>query len=177
MTALVHASGWGGNSLLSKGTLMGREAAEAVIKDEGLILRVSFKARGMTAAVSRASLARRFGGSYGGQCGRGPAAYPRPRAPAVIVMPADTPSANVMGMQAFAPRSQAERVDLRLRKYWPSTRTAKAGMTFLPQEPYRIEGKRPWGYELWEPFGGKLPDVILYPTEGGVGLIGNVQSV
>ena len=40
------------------------------------------------------------------------------------------------------------------------------------KEPYRIEGKKTMGYELWEEFGGKLPDVIIYPTGGGVGLIG-----
>ena len=40
------------------------------------------------------------------------------------------------------------------------------------KEPYRIEGKKTMGYELWEEFGGELPDVIVYPTGGGVGLIG-----
>src|SRR5437773_6342874 len=40
------------------------------------------------------------------------------------------------------------------------------------KEPYRIEGKKTMGYELWEEFDGKLPDVIVYPTGGGVGLIG-----
>jgi threonine synthase len=40
------------------------------------------------------------------------------------------------------------------------------------KEPYRIEGKKTMGYELWEEFGGRLPDVIIYPTGGGVGLIG-----
>jgi threonine synthase len=40
------------------------------------------------------------------------------------------------------------------------------------KEPYRIEGKKTMGYELWEEFDGALPDVIVYPTGGGVGLIG-----
>ena len=40
------------------------------------------------------------------------------------------------------------------------------------KEPYRIEGKKTMGYELWEQFDGALPDVIVYPTGGGVGLIG-----
>jgi len=44
------------------------------------------------------------------------------------------------------------------------------------KEPYRIEGKKTMGYELWEQFGGKLPDVILYPTGGGVGLIGMCKA-
>src|SRR5205823_4219896 len=40
------------------------------------------------------------------------------------------------------------------------------------KEPYRIDGKKTMAYELWEEFAGKLPDVIVYPTGGGVGLIG-----
>ena len=40
------------------------------------------------------------------------------------------------------------------------------------KEPYRIEGKKTMGYELWEELAGELPDVIVYPTGGGVGLIG-----
>jgi threonine synthase len=44
------------------------------------------------------------------------------------------------------------------------------------KEPYRVEGKKTMGYELWEQFGGKLPDVILYPTGGGVGLIGMCKA-
>src|SRR2546427_480963 len=44
------------------------------------------------------------------------------------------------------------------------------------KEPYRIEGKKTMGYELWEQFGGKLPDVIIYPTGGGVGLIGMCKA-
>src|SRR5258708_20267660 len=44
------------------------------------------------------------------------------------------------------------------------------------KEPDRVEGKKTMGYELWEQFGGKLPDVILYPTGGGVGLIGMCKA-
>src|SRR5205085_11139075 len=40
------------------------------------------------------------------------------------------------------------------------------------KEPYRVEGKKTMGYELWEQFGGELPQVIVYPTGGGTGLIG-----
>jgi threonine synthase len=55
----------------------------------------------------------------------------------------------------------AERKD---REGWYDVSTLK--------EPYRVEGKKTMGYELWEQFDGRLPDVILYPTGGGVGLIG-----
>ena len=44
------------------------------------------------------------------------------------------------------------------------------------KEPYRIEGKKTMAYELWEQFGGRLPDVIIYPTGGGVGLIGMCKA-
>src|SRR5260370_38414672 len=59
----------------------------------------------------------------------------------------------------------AERKD---REGWYDVSTLK--------EPYRIEGKKTMGYELWEQFAGKLPDVILYPTGGGVGLIGMCKA-
>ena len=89
-------------------------------------------------------------------------------------MPADTPKANIIESRAFG-------ADVRLidglisdcgkfiaehaaREGWFEVSTLK--------EPYRIEGKKTMGYELWEEFGGKLPDVIVYPTGGGVGLIG-----
>ena len=92
----------------------------------------------------------------------------------MIAMPADTPLANVMESRAFG-------ADVRLidglisdcgkfiaehgaLEGWFEVSTLK--------EPYRIEGKKTMGYELWEEFGGMLPDVIVYPTGGGTGLIG-----
>src|SRR5437879_5164043 len=93
-------------------------------------------------------------------------------------MPADTPAANVMECQAFGAKVVklnglisdcgkyvAEHKDI---EGWYDVSTLK--------EPYRIEGKKTMGYELWEQFGGKLPDVILYPTGGGVGLIGMCKA-
>jgi len=59
----------------------------------------------------------------------------------------------------------AERKD---REGWYDVSTLK--------EPYRVEGKKTMAYELWEQFHGKLPDVILYPTGGGVGLIGMCKA-
>src|SRR5207249_1080362 len=97
---------------------------------------------------------------------------------AVIVMPADTPSANVMECQAFGAKVVklnglisdcgkyvAENKD---REGWYDVSTLK--------EPYRVEGKKTMGYELWEQFGVKLPHVIFYPTGGGVGLIGMCKA-
>src|SRR5215831_18572186 len=151
------------------------------VKDEGLNPTGSFKARGMTAAVTRAKQlgAKALAAPTAGNAGGALAAYAAAAGiPAVIVMPADTPSANVMECQAFGAqvvklnglisdcgKYVAERKD---REGWYDVSTLK--------EPYRVEGKKTMGYELWEQFGGKLPDVIFYPTGGGVGLIGMCKA-
>ena len=151
------------------------------IKDEGLNPTGSFKARGMTAAVSRARQlgAKALAAPTAGNAGGALAAYAAAAGlPAVIVMPADTPEANVMECHAFRAKVVklnglisdcgkyvAEHKD---REGWYDVSTLK--------EPYRIEGKKTMGYELWEQFGGKLPDVIVYPTGGGVGLIGMCKA-
>ena len=151
------------------------------IKDEGLNPTGSFKARGMTAAVTRAKQlgAKTLAAPTAGNAGGALAAYAAAAGlAAVIVMPADTPSANVMECQAFGAKVikinglisdcgkyVAERKD---REGWYDVSTLK--------EPYRVEGKKTMGYELWEQFAGKLPDVILYPTGGGVGLIGMCKA-
>ena len=151
------------------------------VKDEGLNPTGSFKARGMALAVTRA---RRFGvralaAPTAGNAGGALAAYAAAAGiPAVIVMPADTPAANVMECRAFGAKVVklnglisdcgkyvAENKD---REGWYDVSTLK--------EPYRVEGKKTMGYELWEQFGGKLPGVIFYPTGGGVGLIGMCKA-
>jgi len=171
LTPLIHAR--------RLGARMGLESL--YVKDEGLNPTGSFKARGMTAAVTRA---RRFGvkalaAPTAGNAGGALAAYAAAAGiPAVIVMPADTPSANVMECQAFGAKVVklnglisdcgkyvAEHKD---REGWYDVSTLK--------EPYRVEGKKTMGYELWEQFGGKLPHVIFYPTGGGVGLIGMCKA-
>jgi threonine synthase len=176
MTALVHAERLGAAIRCGQGSLH-----RLYIKDEGLNPTGSFKARGMTAAVSRAKQlgAKALAAPTAGNAGGALAAYAAAAGmPAVIVMPADTPSANVMECQAFGAKVVklnglisdcgkyvAERKD---REGWYDVSTLK--------EPYRIEGKKTMGYELWEQFGGKLPDVIFYPTGGGVGLIGMCKA-
>jgi threonine synthase len=176
MTALVHAERLGAAIRCGQGSLQ-----RLYIKDEGLNPTGSFKARGMTAAVSRAKQlgAKALAAPTAGNAGGALAAYAAAAGiPAVIVMPADTPSANVMECQAFGAKVVklnglisdcgkyvAERKD---REGWYDVSTLK--------EPYRIEGKKTMGYELWEQFGGKLPDVIFYPTGGGVGFIGMCKA-
>ncbi len=183
MTPLVHAARLGA-AIFSKGSTTNSDKGglqRLYIKDEGLNPTGSFKARGMTAAVSRAKQlgARALAAPTAGNAGGALAAYAAAAGlPAVIVMPADTPLANVMECQAFGAKVVklnglisdcgkyvAEHKD---REGWYDVSTLK--------EPYRIEGKKTMGYELWEQFGGKLPDVILYPTGGGVGLIGMCKA-
>src|SRR3979411_802524 len=176
MTALVHAERLGAAIVCGQGGLQ-----RLFIKDEGLNPTGSFKARGMTTAVSRAKKlgAKALAAPTAGNAGGALAAYAAAAGlPAVIVMPADTPAANVMECQAFGAKVVklkglisdcgkyvAEHKD---REGWYDVSTLK--------EPYRIEGKKTMGYELWEQLDGKLPDVILYPTGGGVGLIGMCKA-
>src|SRR5579864_3534606 len=171
MTPLVRASRLGASMGLT----------QLYVKDEGLNPTGSFKARGMTAAVTRARQlgARTLAAPTAGNAGGALAAYAAAAgSPSVIVMPADTPAANVMECEAFGAKVVklnglisdcgkyvAERKE---REGWYDVSTLK--------EPYRVEGKKTMGYELWEQLGGKLPDVIFYPTGGGVGLIGMCKA-
>jgi threonine synthase len=151
------------------------------VKDEGLNPTGSFKARGMTAAVTRARRlgAKALAAPTAGNAGGALAAYAAAAGlPSVIAMPADTPVANVMECRAFGAKvvmidgliSDCGKyvADNKDREGWYDVSTLK--------EPYRVEGKKTMGYELWEQFGGTLPDVILYPTGGGVGLIGMCKA-
>src|SRR5688500_18417401 len=167
MTPLIHAR--------SLGEQIGIEAL--YIKDEGLNPTASFKARGLSAAVTVAKAlgARTVALPTAGNAGGAAAAYAaKAGLGCVIAMPADTPAANIIESRAFG--ADGRLIDGLIsdcgkfiaehaaRERWFEVSTLK--------EPYRIEGKKTMGYELWEEFGGKLPDVIIYPTGGGVGLIG-----
>jgi len=171
MTPVIHA--------LRLGARLGLDAL--YVKDEGLNPTGSFKARGLSAAVTRAkelgatTLAIPTAGNAGGALAGYAAAA---GIPCVIVMPADTPSANVMECEAFG--ADVRKLDGLIsdcgryvgehkeKEGWFEVSTLK--------EPYRIEGKKTMAYELWEQFGGVLPDVIIYPTGGGVGLIGMCKA-
>ncbi len=147
------------------------------IKDEGQSPTGSFKARGLSAAVSMArslgveTIALPTAGNAGGAA----AAYAAHAGiGCVIAMPEDTPTANILEARAFG-------ADVRLIDglisdcgRYIGENAAEHGWFEVStlKEPYRIEGKKTMGYELWEELGGKLPDVIVYPTGGGVGLIG-----
>jgi threonine synthase len=151
------------------------------VKDEGLNPTGSFKARGMTAAVTRAKQlgAKTLAAPTAGNAGGALAAYAAAAGlGAVIVMPSDTPVANVMECQAFG--AKVIKIDGLISdcgKYVAENKGPEGWYDVSTlKEPYRVEGKKTMGYELWEQFGGKLPDVILYPTGGGVGLIGMCKA-
>jgi threonine synthase len=167
MTPLVHAGRLGERM----------EMSSLYIKDEGLNPTASFKARGLSAAVTMAKAlgAKTLALPTAGNAGGAAAAYAaKAGLGCVIAMPADTPMANIMESRAFG-------ADVRLieglisdcGKFIADNKTKEGWFEVSTlKEPYRIEGKKTMGYELWEEFGGRLPDVIVYPTGGGVGLIG-----
>lgn len=147
------------------------------IKDEGQNPTQSFKARGMTAAISMAKelgVKKAAVPSAGNAAGALAAYAAKAGIEANIFMPADTPRANVIeceqtganvtlvdGLITDCGKIVAERKDA---EGWFDVSTLK--------EPYRVEGKKTMGYEIAEQFNWELPDVIVYPTGGGTGLIG-----
>ena len=157
--------------------LPAREFPNVFVKDEGLNPTGSFKARGLSAAVTMAK-------SYGlkklaipsaGNAASALAAYAaRAGIEAHIFMPKDVPQANrvecesygaqvmlVNGLISDCARIIAERKE---QEGWFDVSTLK--------EPFRVEGKKTMGYEVAEQLGWRLPQGIIYPTGGGVGLIG-----
>ncbi len=151
--------------------------ANTTIKDEGLNPTGSFKARGLCLAVSRAyelgaeQLAIPSAGNAAGAMAAYAAAV---GLPAHVYMPSDVPAtfrvecaelgANVTlidGLITDCGKVVRQRAQ---QEGWFDVSTLK--------EPYRIEGKKTMGYELAEQFDWNLPDVVIYPTGGGTGLIG-----
>jgi threonine synthase len=157
--------------------LSSREFANVYIKDEGLNPTGSFKARGMSAAVTMARhyALKKLAAPSAGNAGGALAAYAAAAGlEAYIFMPKDVPIANRMecdyygahvtlvdGLISDCGRMVAERKE---KEGWFDVSTLK--------EPFRVEGKKTMGYEVAEQLGWKLPDAIIYPTGGGVGMIG-----
>jgi len=148
-----------------------------LIKDEGLNPTGSFKARGMAAAITmlRHYGVRKLAAPSAGNAGGAMAAYAAAAGlEAYVFMPKDVPIANrleveaagahltlVDGLISDCGRMVAERKD---KEGWFDVSTLK--------EPFRVEGKKTMGYEVAEQMEWTLPAAILYPTGGGVGLIG-----
>ncbi len=147
------------------------------IKDESQNPTQSFKARGMTAAVSMAKElgARKLAVPSAGNAAGALAAYSaRAGLECFIFMPRDTPRANVVECEQTG--AHVTLMDGLITECGAEVgRRKEAGKWFdvsTLKEPYRIEGKKTLGYELAEQFNWTLPDVIIYPTGGGTGLIG-----
>ena len=147
------------------------------IKDEGQNPTQSFKARGMAAAVSMAKElgARKLAVPSAGNAAGALAAYAaRAGLEAHIFMPSDTPRANVIECEQTG--AQVTLMDGLITDCGAEVGRRKAAEGWFDvstlKEPYRIEGKKTMGYELAEQFDWELPDVIMYPTGGGTGLIG-----
>ena len=157
--------------------LRSRRYSNVYLKEEGANPTGSFKARGLALAVS---MARQYGlhtlavPSAGNAAGALAAYAAAAGMEAHIFMPHDVPLANYL--EALAYGAQITLVDglisdcarmvaeLKDKNGWFDVSTLK--------EPFRVEGKKTMGYELVEQLGWEYPDVVFYPTGGGVGLIG-----
>jgi threonine synthase len=155
-----------------------RHGARApLVKDEGRLPTGSFKARGLSVAVS---MAKHFGVTRiamptNGNAGAALAAYgARAGIETIVICPAETPEINITetaayGAKVYVADGQIDECGALVGK------GAAEGLWFdcsTLKEPYRIEGKKVMGLELAEQLDWKLPDAIFYPTGGGTGLIG-----
>ncbi len=170
--------GEGGTPLVRADRLAQRIGVAALwVKDEALNPTGSFKARGLSAAVTRARFdgARRLTVPTAGNAGVALSAYASAAGlPVTVFAPQTTPPRVLEQIRMFG-------ADLRLidghigdcgvaaRRH--AAETGAFDVSTL-REPYRIEGKKTMGLEVAEQLGWKLPDAIVYPTGGGTGLIG-----
>src|SRR5204862_2309524 len=169
--------GEGGTPLLRASGGCRADDIDLWIKDESLNPTQSFKARGMSVAVSMAKYlgATKLAAPSAGNAGGALAAYAaRADLEAHIFMPRDTHRANIVECRELGAHVTlidglitdcgAEIGRRKTKEGWFDMSTLK--------EPYRVEGKKTLGYELAEQCDWQLPDAILYPTGGGTGLIG-----
>jgi threonine synthase len=172
--------GEGGTPLLpadSLGEELGMEEGKLLIKDEALNPTGSFKARGMAVAVPMARQlgAKKLAVPSAGNAGGALAAYAaRCGLEAHIFMPKDVPFANRLECEiAGAHVTLVDGLITDCAKIVMDRKEAEGwfDMSTL-KEPYRAEGKKTMGYEIAEQLDWQLPDVILYPTGGGTGLVG-----
>jgi threonine synthase len=151
--------------------------AELWIKDEGQNPTASFKARGLALAVSRASElgATAIALPSAGNAAGAAAAYAAAAGmPCHVVMPRDTPAPIIAECRALGANVQL--IDGLITDCGAIVREGAERHGWFDvstlMEPYRVEGKKTMGYELAEQLGWTLPDVIVYPTGGGTGLVG-----
>jgi threonine synthase len=174
----ISSLGEGDTPLISLDNLESIHGSKNVwIKDEGINPTGSFKARGLSAAVSKADEIglKKLAIPTAGNAGSALAAYAsRARMKSATVMPADTPKAIINECELYGAEvtlvdgliSDCAKIvsELSASGDWFSVSTFR--------EPYRLEGKKTLGFEIAEQFDWKLPDNIIYPTGGGTGLVG-----
>ena len=167
--------GEGGTPLLRAARFGGE--IDLWVKDESQNPTQSFKARGMAIAVSMAQHlgATKLAVPTAGNAGGALAAYAaRAGLEAHIFMPRDTPRANIIECRELG--AQVTLIDGLITDCGAEIARRKEAEGWFDmstlKEPYRVEGKKTLGYELAEQLDWQLPDVILYPTGGGTGLIG-----
>ena len=176
--ANIVSLGEGGTPLLGAERLGARFGfSDLWIKDESGNPTGSFKARGLSAAVSKAKELgyTRIALPTAGNAGGAAAAYAaRAGMECHVFLPEDTPRVFVLECERYGARvtlvkgliDECGRIvaERAAREGWHDVSTLK--------EPFRVEGKKTMGYELAEDLGWTLPDAVLYPTGGGTGLIG-----
>lgn len=153
------------------------------IKEEGQNPTGSFKARGMAAAVSalvRLNIKKAYAPSAGNAGGALAAYGARAVISVTIAMPKDTPEPNILECKLLG--AEVHLLDgligdcaKFLQERFATDRDAMDLSTL--REPYRVEGKKTMLYELLEQFEFDLPDVIIYPTGGGTGIVGMMKAL
>ena len=170
--------GEGLTPLLSLRTLGSRyDLRDLLLKDEGQNPTGSFKARGLSMAVSKAKELGATGCIIptAGNAGVALAAYcARAGLRAVVAMPRHTPKA--FQEECYWYGAEVQLIDGLISDCaaWVRQRNARGTLLDVStlKEPYRLEGKKTMGYEIAEQLSWQLPDVLLYPAGGGTGLIG-----
>ncbi|MFW9852673.1 MAG: threonine synthase [Candidatus Thorarchaeota archaeon] len=153
------------------------ELKNLFLKNEGENPTGSFKSRGLCAAVSRAYElgVREFCIPTAGNAGAALAAYAaKTNTQAHVFMPKDTPPLIINEINAFGAKYHL--IDGLITDAGKEARKAAEKHGYFDvstlKEPYRVEGKKTMGYEIAEQMNWSLPDVIIYPTGGGTGIIG-----
>lgn len=147
------------------------------LKDEGLNPTASFKARGLSAAVSKAKelgITKLTMPSAGNAAGAMASYAARAGVEAFVFMPQDAPEANQREVAVSG--GNLNLIDGLISDAGVISRGKAAEMGLFDvstlQEPYRVEGKKTMGYEIAEQSDWELPDNIIYPTGGGTGIVG-----
>lgn len=153
-----------------------------VAKDEGLLPTGSFKGRGAAVGISRARELglNRIAMPTNGNAGAAWSTYAaRAGMETLVVMPKDAP--DIARKECVATGAEVYLVDGLIGDAGKIVDRAVAQQGWFPvstlKEPYRLEGKKTMGFEIAEQLGWRVPDVIVYPTGGGVGLIGILKAI